>query len=579
MDKFLSLLFCLLISNLALSYAQNCSNYAFSNNAVYNACVSLPVLNTHLHWNYNTNRTVDVAFRHTGSETSQWVAWGLNINGSGMIGTQALVAVTSSNGSVQAHTSSVTGYGTSLQPGRLSFEVQRLTAQRVNGDVVIFARLVLPSGTRFNQTWQVGPVTSGAPATHPLVADNRGSFGTVDFTTDRTSGSPPAPTTPTTTPTTPTTPTTGNGCSNFAFANNTNYATCVSLPVLNSHLHWNYNINRTVDVAFRHAGSETSQWVAWALNIQGSGMIGAQALVAVTSADGSVRAYTSSVTSYATGLQQSSLSFEVPRIAAERLNGDVVIYATLVLPNDGTTFNQVWQVGPANGGNPATHPLGADNRGSAGTVNFLTGQADGGGNVGGSRQRRRNTHGVLNAVSWGVLMPMGAMAARYLKVFKVANPAWFYIHAACQTSAYIVGVAGWATGLKLGGDSTGIRYNKHRNIGITLFAIGTLQVFALLLRPKPEHKYRFYWTIYHQSLGYSVIVLSIINVYEGLDILDPEKKWKNAYTGILISLGVMTVVWEALTWYIVLKRKQEDKRTHAGANGSSYAANGNGQSA
>ena len=86
------------------------------------------------------------------------------------------------------------------------------------------------------------------------------------------------------------------------------------------------------------------------------------------------------------------------------------------------------------------------------------------------------THGVLNAVSWGILMPMGAMIARYVKVFKVANPAWFYMHIACQVTAYGVGVAGWGTGLKLGSDSVGIKYTTHRNIGITLFALGTLQV-------------------------------------------------------------------------------------------------------
>lgn len=74
-------------------------------------------------------------------------------------------------------------------------------------------------------------------------------------------------------------------------------------------------------------------------------------------------------------------------------------------------------------------------------------------------------------------MPFGAMVARYLKVFKSADPAWFYLHATCQTSAYVVGVAGWATGLKLGSDSTGIQYDTHRNIGITLFCLGTLQVF------------------------------------------------------------------------------------------------------
>lgn len=65
--------------------------------------------------------------------------------------------------------------------------------------------------------------------------------------------------------------------------------------------------------------------------------------------------------------------------------------------------------------------------------------------------------------------------ARYLKVFKAADPAWFYLHIACQSSAYAVGVAGWATGLKLGSESSGV-YDLHRNIGILLFCLGTLQV-------------------------------------------------------------------------------------------------------
>ena len=85
-------------------------------------------------------------------------------------------------------------------------------------------------------------------------------------------------------------------------------------------------------------------------------------------------------------------------------------------------------------------------------------------------------HGVLNAVSWGILMPVGAIIARYLKVFKSADPAWFYLHVTCQTSAYIIGVAGWGTGLKLGRDSVGIRYDTHRTLGIILFCFGTLQV-------------------------------------------------------------------------------------------------------
>lgn len=101
-------------------------------------------------------------------------------------------------------------------------------------------------------------------------------------------------------------------------------------------------------------------------------------------------------------------------------------------------------------------------------------------------------HGVLNAVSWGTLMPMGVIIARYLKVFKGADPAWFYLHVTCQTSAYVVGVAGWATGLKLG-DSGG-ETGYHGAVGAVLFIGGTLQVPYLspILLFQPLIKLRIY---------------------------------------------------------------------------------------
>lgn len=85
-------------------------------------------------------------------------------------------------------------------------------------------------------------------------------------------------------------------------------------------------------------------------------------------------------------------------------------------------------------------------------------------------------------------MPLGVIIARYLRVFKSADPAWFYLHVSCQCAAYILGVAGWGTGLKLGSDSVGVKHMKHRSIGIALFCLATLQVRAFSIRhsPAPE---------------------------------------------------------------------------------------------
>ncbi|KAG5232049.1 cytochrome b561 and DOMON domain-containing protein [Salix suchowensis] len=328
-------------------------------------------------------------------------------------------------------------------------------------------------------------------------------------------------------------------CGNYTFSGNRSFSTCNDLPQLSCSLHWNYHpSNMTADIAFRKSGASTSNWISWSLNPRRARMAGSQALVAYRQSDGSMYAYTTQLDGNP-NMQPGGLSFDVPRITANILR----------------STNQVWQEGPMKGGNPGTHSFSGQNGRSVGTVNFVNGSVLSTSGTS-SKTQKRNVHGVLNAVSWGILMPVGIIIARYLKVFKSAGPAWFYLHVICQSSGYAVGVAGWATGIKLGSDSPGITYGTHRNLGIIIFFLGTLQVLALLLRPKPEHKYRRYWNIYHHTVGYTTVVLSIGNIFEGFDILDSGNTWKTAYIGVLVFLGVVAAVMEALTWSIVIKRKK-----------------------
>lgn len=100
---------------------------------------------------------------------------------------------------------------------------------------------------------------------------------------------------------------------------------------------------------------------------------------------------------------------------------------------------------------------------------------------------------------------------------------------------------------------------------------------ALLLRPKKEHKYRFYWNVYHHFIGYSVIVLSLINIFKGFNILDPDQKWKRAYIVVLIGLAAVAATLEIFTWYVVVKRKKSSS-PHKVPNGTN-GHNGYGASA
>ncbi|CAH1423726.1 unnamed protein product [Lactuca virosa] len=367
-------------------------------------------------------------------------------------------------------------------------------------------------------------------------------------------------------------------CSNYAFQSNKVFTTCNDLPVLNSFLHYTYDpSSQTLQIAYRVTNIGSSKWVAWAINPTSQGMAGSQALVAFQQPDGTMKAYTSPITGYGTQLAEGELSFPVSDLSASYLdnNNEIIIFASLGLNGSGVV-NQVWQEGDLSGNVPTAHATSGANVRSMGTLNLLSGQSGTQGGVPGvtSKNRKRNIHGILNAISWGIMMPIGAIIARYLRVFQSADPAWFYLHVTCQTSAYITGVAGWATGIRLGSQSPGIQFTSHRVIGIILFCVATLQVIALLVRPKKEHKHRIFWNIYHHSLGYTIIILGIINIFKGFDILNPEKKWERGYTGIIIIIAIIAAILEAYTWFVVLRRKKA-ANVEKMSNGNGYASNGN----
>lgn len=359
----------------------------------------------------------------------------------------------------------------------------------------------------------------------------------------------------------------GGGCAAERFSSNRVYAACSDLPHLGASVHWTYDAaaSASLSVAFVAAPPSPGGWVAWGLNPTGGGMAGTQALVALPKGGGGgYEVQTFDIEGYSLSAP-GKLKYPATDLAAEvAADGRVSVFGKLALQNGTAEVNQVWQVGPVSSGSMVPHAMSSDNKAAMGKLNLLTGAATSSGG-GGSNLRKKNTHGILNAVSWGLLLPMGAIFARYLKTFKSADPAWFYLHVACQLIGYGVGVSGWATGIHLGNLSKGITYSLHRNIGITVFALGTIQIFALFLRPKKDHKYRIYWNAYHHSVGYTIIILGIVNIFKGMSILNVEQKWKTGYIITISILGGIAVILEAVTWSIVLKRRKEENKSYNGA--------------
>ncbi|KAJ4795051.1 Cytochrome b561 and DOMON domain-containing protein [Rhynchospora pubera] len=294
------------------------------------------------------------------------------------------------------------------------------------------------------------------------------------------------------------------------FSENRLFASCIDLSQLSASLHWTYDpTNSTVNVAFTAPNPNSNGWVAWALNPAKPSMVGSQAIIALHDSDGKIVVRTSNISTYS-GVDFSPIMYDVWGMEAEQgeIGGVSVMsfFASIKLPHGTTKMSHVWQVGPeSKSGELQKHDFGEENLNSKGVMNFASdGVKSASSN---SRLNERNVHG------------------------------------------FILGTAGWGTGLNLGVKSKGVQYTTHRNIGITLFSLATLQVTALLLRPEKDHKYRKYWNLYHHTFGYTILVLGILNIFKGLSILNLGHKWEiiaivivGFFIGITLLLEITSFV-------------------------------------
>ncbi|XP_059636771.1 cytochrome b561 and DOMON domain-containing protein At4g17280-like [Cornus florida] len=280
-------------------------------------------------------------------------------------------------------------------------------------------------------------------------------------------------------------------------------------------------------------------------------MVGSQAIIAYPKPDGSMNVYTSPINRYATKLQEGNLSVPVYDLSASysNVNSEITVFATFVLPSNTTTINHVWQDGPLLGTTLGIHGVSPNHLQSTGMLNLSSGQtvtAKGG-------KTQRSSYGI-----WGMLMPIGVMVARYLKAFQPKSSTWFRLHRGLQSFAFLLGIAGWATGLYLGVTSPGVQHKNHMAIGTTIFVLGLFQVFALCLRPKPDHKYRSYWNMYHHIVGYGVLGLSVANIFIGFSILHPGQIWKISYyvtLALIIVSALLLELFSQVKTYMQARKK------------------------
>ncbi|KAL6967954.1 hypothetical protein U1Q18_033757, partial [Sarracenia purpurea var. burkii] len=167
-------------------------------------------------------------------------------------------------------------------------------------------------------------------------------------------------------------------CTSQTFTNHKLYTNCADLPTLSAFLHWSYNsTTSSLSIAFVAPPAKPDGWIAWGINPTATGMIGTQALIAFKQSNGSMKVDTYNISS-PQSVVPSKISFAVSDMSAEDSGGLIKIFATLALPENTTSVNQVWQVGGSvTNGLPDKHAFDPANMKATGTLDLVQTTASG----------------------------------------------------------------------------------------------------------------------------------------------------------------------------------------------------------
>lgn len=194
-------------------------------------------------------------------------------------------------------------------------------------------------------------------------------------------------------------------------------------------------------------------------------------------------------------------------------------------------------------------------------------------------------HGRLMVLAWGILIPLGVVAARFFKVMpgqdwpqRIDNRAWWMIHLTLQYGSGIImfigiGLIGLSHGFK------GLSVS-HAWFGYALLSLGLAQFLGGWLRgtkggpgePVLDGDHynmtprRILFEYAHKGLGYLALLLSIITILTGLWLA-------NAPRWMVVALGLWWV--GLLVLCFVLQKRGMALDTYQAIWGPSLAHPGN----
>ncbi|EPS62759.1 hypothetical protein M569_12030 [Genlisea aurea] len=357
-----------------------------------------------------------------------------------------------------------------------------------------------------------------------------------------------------------------------------NFENCMQLPTQRASVAWTFlPHNSTLRLAFFGTFISPSGWVGFGINPDAPRMTGTRALIGFSDASSGRLVLLPFVLDPGVKVQEYPLAsrpLDIDLLGSSAAligggGGGVEIRAAIKLVPNRTRVHFVWNRGAyVRGYFPGIHPTAAEDLSSAITVDIVAAVAvEREKNARDGLEKVKIFHGAINGVVWGVLLPIGAAEARYLRPIQAVGSAWFYAHAGVQISAVLIGTVGFGLGIKLGELSPAKTSGLHRKLGVAAFVAAWLQAAALFFRPKSTNKYRKYWKSYHHLVGYACVVLGIVNVFQGFQFAenyDSSSYVKLGYCLWLSTLLGLCIVMEVNSWVIFCRKSKEEKMKRQG---------------
>lgn len=176
-------------------------------------------------------------------------------------------------------------------------------------------------------------------------------------------------------------------------------------------------------------------------------------------------------------------------------------------------------------------------------------------------------HGFMMFLAWGILLPGGILAARYLK--HVKGDGWYQIHVYLQYSGLAIVLLGllFAVAELRGFYASSL----HVKFGLAAIFMACLQPVNASMRPKKPangeeiSSKRLLWEYFHIIVGRCAIIVGIAALFSGMKHLGDRYGGENVH-GYIWALVVWFLICTVIFMYLECREKQRRNRTFERSN-------------